>query len=78
MLITRKVASGGEPASGAFTVGKIYEAMRRCVGECGNSETPFLCVAKFCDRLRDDETWTGEEVERVEQGAWRTLQAVSV
>ena len=59
-------------------MGKIYEAMRRCIAECCNSETPFLCVEKFCDRLRDDEAWTGEEVDRVKQGVWQTLHAVSV
>lgn len=59
-------------------MGKIYETMRRCLIECGDSETPFLCIAKYCDQLREDETWTREEIEQVEQGAWRTLQAVSL
>lgn len=57
-------------------MGKIYETMRRCVVECSNSDTPFLCVAAFCDRLREDDAWTRDEIERVEQGAWRTLQVV--
>lgn len=59
-------------------MGKIYETMRRCLIECGNSDTPSLCIASFCDRLREDDSWTREEVERVEQGVWRTLQALSV
>jgi hypothetical protein len=56
---------------------KIYEAMRRCVTECGSSETPFLCIVKFCDGLRRDEAWTGDEIERVEQAAWQTMHAVN-
>jgi hypothetical protein len=59
-------------------VGKIYDAMRRCVAECGESGTPFLCIEQFCEKLRTDDAWTGDEIEQVEQGAWRTMQAATV
>lgn len=58
-------------------MGKIYETMRRCIDECGASDTPFLSIAEFCDRLRESDGWTSDQIDRVQYGAWQTMVVVN-
>lgn len=49
----------------------VYEVVRI---SCRNGESPLAVALSLCERLRNDPTWTDDEVDRVQVAAEEILQ----
>lgn len=56
---------------------RINSAIRDCLDRCYRSDNPTGCVAAFMQELRDDGTWSQQELHIVYSTVIRMLRALN-